>query len=34
MLDGFKVFLWNKMFWALAFAVSLILTIASSWFIF
>lgn len=34
MLDGFKVFLWNKMLWALAFVVSLILTIASSWFIF
>ena len=34
MLDGFKVFLWNKMFWASAFVVSLILTIASSWFIF
>jgi Zn-dependent protease len=28
-LDGFKVFSWNKMVWALAFATSLILTIAS-----
>jgi Zn-dependent protease len=28
-LDGFKVFSWNKMAWALAFAASLILTIAS-----
>jgi Zn-dependent protease len=28
-LDGFKVFSWNKMIWGLAFAISLILTIAS-----
>ncbi|MEM3579527.1 MAG: AN1-type zinc finger domain-containing protein [Candidatus Bathyarchaeia archaeon] len=28
-LDGFKVFSWNKMIWALAFAASLILTIGS-----
>lgn len=28
-LDGFKVFSWNKMIWALAFATSLVLTIAS-----
>ncbi|MBS7636350.1 hypothetical protein KEJ37_03245 [Candidatus Bathyarchaeota archaeon] len=28
-LDGFKVFLWNKIVWALAFTISLILTIAS-----
>ncbi|MGB9714502.1 MAG: AN1-type zinc finger domain-containing protein [Candidatus Bathyarchaeales archaeon] len=28
-LDGFKVFSWNKVVWALAFATSLILTIAS-----
>jgi len=27
MLDGFKVFLWNKKFWALAFIASLILSI-------
>jgi len=29
MLDGFKVFLWNKKNWALAFTVSLVLTIIS-----
>ncbi len=34
MLDGFKVFLWNKIFWASAFTVSIILTIFSSRFIF
>lgn len=34
LLDGFKVFLWNKIFWTLAFTVSLILTVFSSWFIF
>jgi Zn-dependent protease len=28
-LDGFKVFFWNKMIWAIAFLVSLILTIYS-----
>jgi Zn-dependent protease len=28
-LDGFKVFSWNKWIWALAFAISLILTITS-----
>ncbi|MEM3616552.1 MAG: AN1-type zinc finger domain-containing protein [Candidatus Bathyarchaeia archaeon] len=28
-LDGFKVFFWNKIVWALAFTISLILTIAS-----
>jgi len=28
-LDGFKVFMWNKKIWALAFAASLILTIVS-----
>lgn len=29
MLDGFKIFLWNKTVWALAFTASLILTIVS-----
>ncbi len=29
MLDGFKVFFWNKIVWALAFTTSLVLTIAS-----
>ncbi len=29
MLDGFKIFLWNKTIWALAFTASLILTIVS-----
>lgn len=29
MLDGFKIFLWNKTVWALAFAASLILTVVS-----
>ncbi|MEM2987631.1 MAG: AN1-type zinc finger domain-containing protein [Candidatus Bathyarchaeia archaeon] len=29
MLDGFKIFLWNKEVWASAFATSLLLTIAS-----
>jgi Zn-dependent protease len=29
LLDGFKVFFWNKMVWALAFTTSLLLTIAS-----
>ncbi|MEM4713293.1 MAG: AN1-type zinc finger domain-containing protein [Candidatus Bathyarchaeia archaeon] len=32
-LDGFKVFLWNKKVWALAFTTSLILTIASYMFL-
>ncbi|MDI6847240.1 MAG: AN1-type zinc finger domain-containing protein [Candidatus Bathyarchaeia archaeon] len=29
MLDGFKIFLWNKTIWALAFTASLVLTIVS-----
>ncbi|MDH5460005.1 MAG: hypothetical protein OEY95_04155 [Candidatus Bathyarchaeota archaeon] len=29
MLDGFKIFLWNKKMWALAFTTSLVLTIVS-----
>ncbi|MEM0006938.1 MAG: AN1-type zinc finger domain-containing protein [Candidatus Bathyarchaeia archaeon] len=29
MLDGFKIFFWNKVVWASAFTISLILTIAS-----
>ena len=29
MLDGFKIFLWNKAIWALAFTTSLVLTIVS-----
>jgi len=33
MLDGFKVFLWNKRIWVLAFAVSLVLTLVSYMFI-
>ena len=33
-LDGFKVFMWDKKIWALAFAASLILTIGSYGFVF
>ena len=33
-LDGFKIFLWNKKIWALAFTASLVLTIISYKFIF
>jgi Zn-dependent protease len=33
-LDGFKIFAWNKRIWILAFAVSLVLTIISYRFIF
>jgi Zn-dependent protease len=29
-LDGYKIFLWNKMYWALAFAVSAVLLIIPS----
>jgi Zn-dependent protease len=29
MLDGFKIFLWNKAIWVLAFTISLILTVVS-----
>lgn len=29
MLDGFKIFLWNKKYWALAFTTSLMLTVIS-----
>lgn len=34
MLDGFKIFLWSKTLWALTFTISLIITVASSRFIF
>jgi len=34
MLDGFKVFLWNKLLWSLVLTISLILMIGSSQFIF
>jgi len=33
MLDGFKVFLWNRKVWALAFTASLVLTLISYWII-
>lgn len=29
MLDGYKIFFWNKVVWALAFAISLVLTVTS-----
>lgn len=33
MLDGFKIFLWNKKVWAIAFSVSLVLTLISYYYI-
>ncbi len=33
-LDGYKIFSWNKMFWALAFAISAVLLIVSSLLVF
>lgn len=33
-LDGFKIFTWNKKVWVLAFVLSLALTVASYWFVF
>jgi len=33
-LDGYKIFSWNKMFWALAFAISVVLLIVSSLLVF
>jgi Zn-dependent protease len=32
-LDGYKIFLWDKRIWALAFIWSLVLTIVSYWFV-
>jgi Zn-dependent protease len=32
-LDGYKIFLWDKRIWALAFILSLVLTIFSYWFV-
>jgi Zn-dependent protease len=33
-LDGFKIFHWNKSVWALAFAVSVVLTVISGFFVY
>jgi Zn-dependent protease len=33
-LDGFKVFQWNKLVWVVAFAASVVLTVVSYRFIF
>jgi Zn-dependent protease len=33
-LDGFKIFHWNKTVWALAFAVSILLTVISGFFVY
>ena len=33
-LDGYKIFVWNKVYWAFAFAVSVVLLIASSFLVF
>lgn len=33
-LDGFKIFHWNKTVWALAFAVSVVLTVISGFFVY
>jgi Zn-dependent protease len=33
-LDGFKIFHWNKVFWAFAFAISIALTIISGLFVY
>lgn len=33
-LDGYKIFSWNKKIWALAFAVSAVLTVISSFFVY
>jgi Zn-dependent protease len=33
-LDGFKIFSWDKKIWAFAFTISIILTIYSYWLMF